>query len=91
MCRELDRKNKCINQHKPPHWKSLSDAGFDTIDAAMSVPGGKDEAYLFRGTKYVRIDVANDKITYGPAKLVDEWPGLTQAGFDSVDAAIPRS
>ena len=55
MCRELDRKNKCINQHKPPHWKSLSDAGFDTIDAAMSVPGGKDEAYLFRGTKYVRL------------------------------------
>ncbi|KAE8330697.1 Hemopexin [Aspergillus sergii] len=70
-------------------WKSLSDAGFDTIDAAMSVPGGQNEAYLFRGTKYVRIDVANDKITYGPAKLVDEWPGLTQVGFDSVDAAIP--
>ncbi|KAE8166621.1 Hemopexin [Aspergillus tamarii] len=70
-------------------WKSLSSAGFDTIDSAMVVPGQKDEAYLFKGTKYVRINVKDDKITFGPANLADEWPGLTQAGFDSVDAVIP--
>ncbi|KAF4766087.1 hypothetical protein HAV15_010150 [Penicillium sp. str.  len=62
---------------------------FDTIDAALVVPDLANQVYFFRGTHYVRIDVANDKIIYGPSKLADEWPGLTQAGFDSIDAAVP--
>ncbi|KAB8212536.1 Hemopexin [Aspergillus parasiticus] len=70
-------------------WKSLNRAGFHTIDAAMLVPGGENEAYLFSGEKYVRIDVVNDKVTYGPANLNDKWPGLAQQGLTSVDAAIP--
>ncbi|KAL4905381.1 hypothetical protein BDW74DRAFT_15916 [Aspergillus multicolor] len=69
---------------------SLGQAGFDTIDAALPVPGKSGEAYIFRGVNYVRINVDQDKIVYGPAKLTKEWPGLTKAGFDSVDAAFPE-
>ncbi|QKX64736.1 uncharacterized protein TRUGW13939_11912 [Talaromyces rugulosus] len=70
-------------------WKTLAKAGFDTIDAAIPVPGKDGEAYIFRGENYVRVHVFDDKIIYGPAKLATEWPGLTQAGFDVVDAAFP--
>lgn len=41
-------------------------AGFDTIDAALPVPGVSGEAYIFRGVYYVRIDVEKDIIVYGP-------------------------
>ncbi|KAH8690290.1 Hemopexin-like domain-containing protein [Talaromyces proteolyticus] len=70
-------------------WASLAKAGFDTVDAAMEVPGKDGEAYFFRGANYVRVHVWDDKVVYGPAKLATEWPGLTEAGFDTVDAALP--
>ena len=70
-------------------FNSLASIGYDTIDAAMPVPAKSGEAYIFRGTNYVRINVNQDKIVYGPAKLSVEWPALTKAGFDSVDAAFP--
>ncbi|RAL17433.1 Hemopexin [Aspergillus homomorphus CBS 101889] len=70
-------------------FKSLASAGYDTIDAVMPVPAKSGEAYIFRGTSYVRINVHQDKTVYGPAKLTAEWPALTKAGFDSVDAAFP--
>lgn len=70
-------------------WTTLAKAGFDTVDAAIPVPGKDGEAYFFRGENYVRVHVFDDKIVYGPAKLVTEWPGLTSAGIDVVDAAFP--
>jgi Hemopexin len=70
-------------------WKSLTAAGFDTVDAAIAVPGVAGEAYFFRGTKYVRIHVWDDKVVYGPKTISDTWPGLTEAGFDTVDAILP--
>ncbi|RAO72418.1 uncharacterized protein BHQ10_008430 [Talaromyces amestolkiae] len=70
-------------------FKSLASAGYDTIDAAMPVPAKRGEAYIFWGVNYVRINVDQDKIVYGPAKLSVEWPALTKSGFDSVDAALP--
>ncbi|RDW69051.1 uncharacterized protein DSM5745_08811 [Aspergillus mulundensis] len=69
---------------------SLREAGFDTVDAVLPVPGKSGEAYIFRGVNYVRININQDKIVYGPAKLTDQWPGLTKAKFDSVDAAFPE-
>ncbi|KAL4998231.1 hypothetical protein BDV10DRAFT_194536 [Aspergillus recurvatus] len=69
---------------------NLGQAGFDTIDAALPVPGDSGEAYIFRGVNYVRINVCQNRIVYGPAKLTVEWPGLTKAGFDSFDAACPE-
>ncbi|KAL2833960.1 Hemopexin-like domain-containing protein [Aspergillus pseudoustus] len=71
-------------------WKSLAQAGFDTIDAAIPVPQKPGEVYFFRGVNYVRVNVDQDKIVFGPAALAKEWPGLTSAGFDSVDAAFPQ-
>ncbi|KAJ5814281.1 Hemopexin-like domain-containing protein [Penicillium pulvis] len=70
-------------------FKSLGKAGFDIIDAAMHVPGKDDEAFFFRGTSYVKIHLKDDRITSGPDSLVNKWPGLTQAGFDAVDAIMP--
>ncbi|KAL4916473.1 Hemopexin [Aspergillus aurantiobrunneus] len=64
-------------------------AEFDLIDAAIPVPGRAGEAYLFRGTSYVRLHIDSGKLTYGPAKISKEWPALTQAGFDCVDVALP--
>ncbi|KAK2762184.1 hypothetical protein FQN54_001193 [Arachnomyces sp. PD_36] len=69
-------------------WKCLEKAGFDTVDAAFAVPGVANEAYVFRGTKYVRIHVLNDSVVFGPVNITGNWPGLTQAGFDSVDTAL---
>ncbi|KAL4785956.1 Hemopexin [Aspergillus varians] len=69
---------------------SLRKAGFDTVDSAIGVPDYPGQAYFFRGTNYVRVNVVEDQIVYGPAKLSVESPALTQAGFDSVDAALPQ-
>ncbi|KAJ5496435.1 hypothetical protein N7463_008422 [Penicillium fimorum] len=70
-------------------WKSLASTPFDTINAAINLPGSSTETYLFSGTNSVRIDLGKDKIIYGPYTIADQWPGLTSAGFDSIDAAIP--
>jgi hypothetical protein len=69
---------------------SLATAGFDTIDAVLVVPGHPSEAYIFRGTKYVRIDVAKDRIISGPGPLSEHFPALVKTGLDSVDAALPQ-
>ena len=69
-------------------WKCFGEAGFDTIDAAFLVPGSPAEAYVFRGVKYIRINIWDDKIIYGPSNIREVWPGLGEAGFDTVDAAL---
>lgn len=70
-------------------FKSLDAARFDTIDAAMPVPAKTGEVYFFRGTYYVKVNIKTDRTVYGPAKISVEWPALTAAGFDSVDASYP--
>ncbi|KAA8645760.1 hypothetical protein EYZ11_011618 [Aspergillus tanneri] len=70
-------------------WKCLAGKGFDTVDVTLAVPGKTNEAYFFKGTRYVRLNVVDDRIVYGPANVVDEWPGLAKAGFDSIQASIP--
>lgn len=70
------------------NWKSLAQAGFDTVDAAFLVPGVYAQAYVFRGVNYVRINMFEDKTVFGPKNITELWPGLAKAGFDSVDAAL---
>ncbi|KAJ5097488.1 hypothetical protein N7456_008209 [Penicillium angulare] len=70
-------------------WKSLASTPFDTIDAVINLPGSSTEAYLFSGTHSVRFDLVHDRIVYGPYTLISAWPGLTSAGFETIDAAIP--
>lgn len=67
---------------------SLGKAGFDTVDAALNVPGAEHEVYFFRGTNYVKIHLKDDRITWGPTSLAKGWPGLTKAGFDTVDTVL---
>ncbi|MEU2794389.1 hypothetical protein ABZ637_36345, partial [Streptomyces sp. NPDC007100] len=59
-------------------WPGLQDTQFATaIDAAvpfswrlnpiaLDLPIEKDYLYIFRGDQYVRYDVANEQILYGP-------------------------
>ncbi|KAL2129735.1 hypothetical protein VTI74DRAFT_7398 [Chaetomium olivicolor] len=74
-------------------WKTLAQAGFTTIDAALPVPGHEGEVYFFSGTRYVRIKFVpgtpEESIVYGPANIADEWKSLAKAGFETVDAVLP--
>ncbi|KAJ5779520.1 hypothetical protein N7457_007240 [Penicillium paradoxum] len=69
-------------------FKSLAQAGFDTVDAGLLTPGTKSEMYFFRGLKYVRIDTSTDKIVNKVYPITEGWASLVQAGFDSVDAIV---
>jgi len=71
-------------------WKSLIQAGFDTVDAAVLVPGTKSEIYFFRGLNYVRVDNATDKIVLKVAPIKGGWTSIAKAGFDAVDAIVPN-
>lgn len=70
-------------------WQSLAQAGFDTVDAAVLVPGTKSEIYFFRGLNYLRMDNSTDKIINKVSPITEGWPSLVQAGFDCVDAIVP--
>jgi hypothetical protein len=77
----------------PQKWKTLAQAGFTSVDAALPVPGHEGEVYFFSGTRYVRIKfvpgTAEERIVFGPANIADEWKSLAKAGFATVDAVLP--
>jgi Hemopexin/Transglycosylase SLT domain len=54
-----------------------------SIDAAVMWDNGK--AYFFRGSDYVRFDVASDQVDQEPRPIADGWPGVFA---DGVDAAV---
>ncbi|WHM37848.1 hemopexin repeat-containing protein [Streptomyces sp. BPTC-684] len=71
------------------HWPGLKGTGFETgIDAAVEVPGSWDSVYLFKGSKYLRYNVQEDKVEKwggdtGVLSLADHWPGLKGTGFEN--------
>jgi Hemopexin len=70
-------------------WQGMAAAGFASgLDAAVNWGDGK--AYFFKGNKYLRYDIAGDKVDAGWPKLIaDEWQGMAAAGFASgLDAAV---
>ena len=70
-------------------WPGFAEAGFaDGIDAAVNWGNGK--AYVFRGSRYLRYDIALDKVDDGfPLPIGLHWPGFAAAGFaDGIDAAV---
>ncbi|KZT00675.1 uncharacterized protein LAESUDRAFT_816417 [Laetiporus sulphureus 93-53] len=75
-------------------WPSLRRAGFETIDAILSNPAKNEEAYFFSGEQYALIDIESntnaDSIVNGPKAIRDDWPSLSQAGFKTVDTALPN-
>ncbi|MFE4422055.1 hemopexin repeat-containing protein [Streptomyces sp. NPDC056817] len=70
-------------------WPGLREVGFGTdLDAAVNWGNGK--VYLFKGSQYLRYDVADDKVDAGfPLSIADQWPGLREVGFGTdLDAAV---
>ena len=55
------------------------------IDAAIVWPNGK--AFFFKGNKYCRFDIANDRVDPGyPKSTVDNWSGLGYVYISSPEA-----
>src|SRR5215475_9156172 len=72
------------------NWSGMSEVGFaDAFDAAVNWGNGK--LFFFRGDRYLRYDVAADKIDDGyPQSISANWPGLAAAGFaQNIDGALP--
>ena len=56
-------------------------ATWTSIDAAVMWNNGK--AYFFRGSEYIRYDVANDSVDAGyPKPIAGNWPGLFTSNID---------
>jgi hypothetical protein len=52
------------------------------VSAAVVWNNGK--AYFFRGTQYIRYDIASDKVDPGyPKPIAGNWPGLWTTGVDA--------
>lgn len=55
---------------------------------AVAWPNGK--AYFFRGSEYIRYDLAADAPDAGyPQRIADGWPGVFEADIDAVLVASP--
>lgn len=70
-------------------WPGMAAAGFGNgIDAVVNWGDGK--IFFFKGDKYLRYDMAGDKVDDGyPLVIGDFWTGMRAAGFDAgLDAAI---
>ncbi|KAJ1299781.1 hypothetical protein OPQ81_011997 [Rhizoctonia solani] len=72
-------------------WNSLKTAGFNTVDAAINVPGATNETYFFCNNKYIRASwkegYGGDKIIEGPKYIAQDW-GVT--GFNRFDMVLPH-
>ena len=70
------------------NWHGMAVAGFDSgIDAAINLQSGN--VYFFQGDQYVRYNLGQDRVDFGPAAIGAQWPGLAAVGFDSdLDAAL---
>jgi hypothetical protein len=67
-------------------WKTLGQAGFDTIDAVIPVPGFEKQAYFFSGSQYVRIQfepnaAEPEKIITPPTRIATKWKSLASWGW----------
>ncbi|EER23193.1 Hemopexin family protein [Coccidioides posadasii C735 delta SOWgp] len=74
-------------------WKIIRDAGFTSVDAMLPSTNDPQKVYAFSGNRYVRFSFVpgtpQESKIFGPAKIVDEWKSLRDAGFEKVDAVIP--
>ncbi|MFM9633310.1 MULTISPECIES: hemopexin repeat-containing protein [Streptomyces] len=70
------------------NWGNFAAYGFDTdIDAAVNWPNG--HVYFFKGEKYAKYNIQQNKITQDPHETKDYWDGFAGTGFDEyIDAAL---
>ncbi|MEO8601918.1 MAG: hemopexin repeat-containing protein [bacterium] len=66
------------------HWPGFPASFASGVSAAVVWGNGK--IYFFKGDKYIRYDIAADKVDAGyPKPIAGNWPGLFA---DSIDAAV---
>lgn len=69
-------------------WPGMGSAGFDSVDGAVNWGDGK--VYFFRGSSYLRYDLAADRVDPGyPKPIAGNWRGVDaswvgSAGVDGV-------
>ncbi|KAG8689897.1 hypothetical protein FRC11_014989, partial [Ceratobasidium sp. 423] len=77
--------------HWVTEWNSLKTAGFNSIDAAINVPGATNETYFFCNNKYVRASwhegYGGERVIEGPKYIAEGW-GVT--GFNRFDMVLPH-
>jgi hypothetical protein len=54
------------------NWNIPYTTGFD-----YAFPGATGKVYFVKGSQYVRVDVASDRVDAGPFSMVGRWPGVT--------------
>ncbi|KAH6633877.1 Hemopexin-like domain-containing protein [Chaetomium sp. MPI-SDFR-AT-0129] len=63
------------------------------MTTALPVEGQTNEVYFWHGNNYAKIrftpSTNDDEIVFGPAKVTSHWKTFAQAGFTTVDAAVP--
>ncbi|KAL6303072.1 hypothetical protein BKA93DRAFT_750835 [Sparassis latifolia] len=79
--------DRTINGPKSIHdnWPSLRDGFTSEIDFCLLNPSNKNQAYFFKKSRYVLIEVkpgtTDDRLIEGPADVAGKWPALKAAGF----------
>ncbi|HWS88934.1 MAG TPA: hemopexin repeat-containing protein [Pyrinomonadaceae bacterium] len=64
------------------NWPGFPAAFASGINAVVMWPNGK--AYFFKGSEYIRYDVATDKVDSGyPKPISGNWPGLFTSNIDA--------
>jgi len=74
------------------NWPGIREAFSSWIGLRVfaAINWGNGKAYFFNGSRYVRYDIAADRVDPGyPLPIAGYWPGLAEAGFaGGFDAAI---
>jgi hemopexin len=63
------------------NWTGFPAAFTTGINAAVMWNNGK--AYFFKGSQYIRFDVAADKVDLGSVDISANWPGLFTSKIDA--------
>jgi hypothetical protein len=66
-------------------WPAAPSAFASGVDAALNYGNGK--VYFFKGSEYLRFDIAADRVDQPPQPIVGHWSGWP-AGWTSVDDAV---
>jgi hypothetical protein len=62
------------------NWTGWPVSGWTSIDAALDYGNGK--IYFFKGSQYIRFDIATDKVDQAAKSIALGWPGLYTSGIE---------
>ncbi|NHB87409.1 fucose-binding lectin II [Photorhabdus tasmaniensis] len=66
-------------------WPNLPVEFQQNIDDVINLNGS---LYFFKGSQYLKFDIAQAQVSDGPRPIADGWPGLRGTGFENgIDAA----